>query len=104
MSVVTSPVKAYKQPREKRKYVFDFSELMSDSETISSIDVYESEIDGGGTSDLTLGSPSVGSDNQSVECWIEDGTDGVQYRVECVVTTSGGQILEADGRLVCRDT
>ena len=92
--------------RDPRDVVISFSKHLglTIDETIVSINTYESEINGGGASDLTLDTPSIGSDSQSVEIWISGGTDGVQYRVECVVTTSTGAILEADGILSVKDT
>jgi len=90
-----------KQPSEKRQYTMDFSNNMSTSETISSINSVASEMIGGGTTDLTIDSPTIVG--QTVTMWISGGTHHKRYRVEVTITTSTGAILQGDGILKLAD-
>jgi hypothetical protein len=109
-----------KQPSERRKYSFIFDNLMDEDagEVITEIKSITSEIVGGGTSDLSItgtgiaGAVTLEVDGEDaayrsgvvVECWIASGTDGNKYRVEALVETDAGQILEADGLLKIKNT
>lgn len=84
----------------------EFASLLTTNEIISSIDSITSETIGGGVSDLTITVPTIEDGNATssrVQCWIEEGTSGIKYRVEILVTTSDGQILEGDGILKVTD-
>jgi hypothetical protein len=105
---VTANQELCKQPAEKRKFGMEFAALMdtSSGEVISSIDGITSETISGGTSDLTITSPAIANGvatSSKVELWIAGGTAGLKYRIEILVTTSGGQILEGDGLLKVTD-
>jgi len=105
---VTANQELCKQPSEKRKFGMEFASLMDTSggEVISSIDAVTSETISGGVSDLTITLPSIVNGvatNSRVEVWIEAGTAGNRYRIEILVTTSDGQILEGDGILKVTD-
>lgn len=105
---VTASQELCKQPSERRKFGMEFASLMSTGtgEVISSIDSVTSETISGGASDLTITLPSIVDGNATssrVEFWIEDGTAGNKYRIEVLVTTSDGQILEGDGILKVTD-
>lgn len=86
----------------------EFASLMdiANAEVISSIDGVTSETISGGASDLTITLPTivngVGTSSR-IELWIEGGTAGIKYRIEILVTTSDGQILEGDGILKVTD-
>ena len=79
---------SYKITTENEQFTFDFSPIMSSSETISSatctIEVKE------GTdptpSSIKVGSPAISG--QQVAQRITGGLDGVIYRVEMTATTS----------------
>ena len=84
----------------------EFSSLLGTDEIISIISSITSETIDGGTSDLTITSPSIIDGNATdsrVTLWIEDGTAGLKYRIEILVNTSGGQILQGDGLLKVTD-
>ena len=103
---VTANQELCKQPAEKRKFSMEFSSLLATSETITSIDQITSETIDGGTSDLTITSPLITDGNATdsrVTLWIEGGTAGLKYRIEVLVNTSGGQILQGDGLLKVTD-
>ncbi len=103
---VTANQELCKQPAEKRKFSMEFSSLLGTDEIISIISSITSETIDGGTSDLTITSPSIIDGNATdsrVTLWIEDGTAGLKYRIEILVNTSGGQILQGDGLLKVTD-
>ena len=103
---VTANQELCKQPAEKRKFSMEFSSLLGTGEIISSISSIASETIDGGTSNLTITLPSIidGSATDSiVTLWIEGGTAGLRYRIEILVNTSGGQILQGDGLLKVTD-
>lgn len=98
--MVTAPEQLCKQPSEKRKYGMEFNSLLTSGETISSITSINSEKIDGSATDLSITSSGIQdgiSSSSRVTMWIESGTHGGMYRVEVLVTTSGGQILEGDG-------
>lgn len=97
MVSVTAPQNLPKQASEIRTYSMDFSNLMASDETIATISSVSSELRGGGTSDLTLSSETISG--QTVEVTISGGTKAKTYRIEIIITTSGGQTLEGDGLL-----
>ena len=74
---------------------------MVTGETIASITTLTSEMLGGGTTDLTITSPTIVA--QTVTMWIAGGTACNRYRVEVKVTTSTGAIIEGDGILKLSD-
>lgn len=104
MASVTAPQYFCQQPSESRLYSMDFAALMSSSETIeasSPAPVVTSELEGGGTSDLTIGTPSI--DGQKVKFRISGGTHAKDYRIEVVIETSDENTLSGDGVLQIRD-
>jgi hypothetical protein len=92
-----APENLCKQAAEKRQYAMNFANLMATAETISSISSVTSELRGEGTTDLTISSTAISG--QTVVMWIAGGTKAHAYRIEVIITTSGGQILEGDGIL-----
>jgi hypothetical protein len=99
----TAPELLCKSPLERRYYGMDFSNLMSDDETITEILSITSEKRGGGESDLLIDSTGIGDDNKSVEMYIASGTDFLTYRVEVYAKTSENQYLQGDGQLRVTD-
>lgn len=105
MPRVSSTSTLYKKAEETRTYSMDFSNLMATGETIEEaapVPVVSQERMGGSVStDLTIGAPSV--DGQEVIFAIAGGDNGKIYRLDVLITTSTGQILEGDGILHVRD-
>lgn len=97
---VTAPQILLKQPSEKLYFSMDFSNLVADGETISSPTVTSEKSDGS-VSDLDITGVTI--NGLTVEMWIADGTTNTKYRVEVVVNSSGGSIIEGDGILVVKD-
>ena len=106
----TSSSKVIKQPSESILYTFDFTPLLATDETISAISSFTEET----TSDLTIASTSVLAAavevdgvtiaiGKGVQGRISGGTDGWDYRIEVVVTTSDSNTREMDGILQVRD-
>jgi len=97
-----------KQPSESRKFSMEFNNILSSSETVTQITSLASEKIDGTTSDLTVGTTgietsSVSSKSSLVTFWVSGGSTGETYRVETVITTSSGAILEGDGILYVSD-
>lgn len=85
-----------KQASEIRTYSMDFANLMASDETISTKSV-TSELRGGGITDLTITSETISG--QIITMVIAGGTKANTYRIEVIITTSGGSTLEGDGLL-----
>lgn len=87
-----APAAYTKTPSEAIRFTFDYSQWDAiDDDPIASAVV--SEV---GTSDLTIGSPTVPATGKTVEVLISGGTDGECYTVRCLATTTGSQILQAN--------
>jgi len=100
----TADETAVKQPSERRRFTMDFSAKMSTAETIeasSPAPVVTSEKTCGSVSDLTIETPTISG--QTIQMWISAGTSKTRYRVEVVITTSTGAILEGDGIMKVSD-
>lgn len=89
MPTVTGTVT--KQPDEVLNIVFDFSSAIDDevSITINQISVSSDEI--AITNELVSG--------QNVTMKLSGGLTGKTYKVTCLVDTSDGEVLEADGKV-----
>lgn len=89
-----TPTLDYKDPEETLVVTFDFTKDLDPGETISSPTVTVA-IDNGGTDaayqSVLSGSPTaaVGVVTQVVTL----GVDGVDYRLQCKVNTSGSRVL-----------
>lgn len=90
-----------KKSGEKILVEMKFDEWLDDAVTISTINSVTSEICSGGTSDLTITAEAI--DGHSVTFFVDDGTDGVRYKVSANITTSAGETLIGDGQLVIED-
>lgn len=98
MSNSTADETAEKQPSERRQFTMDFAAKMSTLETIvasSPAPVITSEKICGSATDLTIETPTISG--QTLIMWISGGATGERYRIEAVITTSTGAILEGDG-------
>jgi hypothetical protein len=95
MTFLTSKIHIEKQSGETLNGGMDFSEWVDDDITLSSPSVTSSP------SGLTLGAATVSG--HIVSFTVEDGTHGVNYRVQVTVTTSDGETLIGDGILKVRD-
>lgn len=88
-----------KQPGETLPYAIDFTNLIPTGDSLSSVTSVTATPSGSG--DLTLGSASISG--TQVQFTIEGGIEGKMYRVEAIVVTTDGSILEGDGRLFVTD-
>ena len=100
---VTADQRLCKQPLEKRVFTMDFTSVLGSSEGVSSISGIVSEKVGGYATDLKISDSGISDDTKKVNMYIESGTNGVTYRVEVLVNTDAGQILEGDGILYITD-
>lgn len=102
MSCITAPQILFKQPTEKRKFTLSFRNLLPTGASISLIKTINSQMIGGDLSDLILSASGIESTG-TISMWIEGGSNN-RYRIEALVETSGGEILEGDGILKVTDT
>lgn len=87
-----------KYASESRKYDFDFTNLLSDKDAISSVSsITDSVYEGSETTGLTVGDGSV--NDPVVEVDISAGTGGVTYKLTCTVSTANGNTLVLVGYL-----
>lgn len=97
-----------KQPSEKRKFGIEFNNVLESAEVVSQITSLTSEKIDGSATDLTISStgietaPAIGK-NSLITFFVEGGTTGNTYRIETIVTSSSGAILEGDGILFVSD-
>ena len=102
--IITAPQVLQIQVGETRTLEMDFTNLLSTSETISSVDSVSQTIVGSTTtSDLTLGSASLDSTSKKVRFTCTGGTENNLYLIEVTVTTSSSSVLEGDGKLRVTD-
>ena len=97
-----------KQPAEYRKFSMEFNNLLASSETVSSITSITSEKIDGSATDLTISNSGIessptSSKNSLVTFWVACGTNGNNYRIETIVSTSDTATLEGDGILYVSD-
>jgi hypothetical protein len=85
-----------KQPTETRTYSIDFVNLLSSTETITSVVSVTATPSG-----LTLGTGVVSG--TSVAFRVSGGTDGTLYNLRVIVNTSSANVLEGDGLLEVTD-
>jgi hypothetical protein len=88
-----------KQPGETLPYAIDFTNLIPTGDSLSSVTSVTATPSGSG--DLTLGAATISG--TQVQFTIEGGIEGTMYRVEAIVVTAVGSILEGDGRLFVTD-
>lgn len=88
--------KLIKQPAESRLYSIDFANLLGTGESLSGTPTVTASPTG-----LTIGTPAISG--TTVQVRISSGSDGVPYKLECVVATSDGNTLEGDAILIVMD-
>lgn len=93
---LTAPQLLTKQPGETKKFSMDFSNWVAVGVTLSS-PLIESELVGGGTSDLTITSLQISG--QQVLFMVAGGTQAKSYIIQVTVTTNEGEVLQGDGML-----
>lgn len=92
-----------KQPDESRLYTVDFSNFpeIKNGEVITNVNSKNYSIYRGSseTLSLVLKGEVISSDQKKAQLRIEDGTDGLIYKVTITIETDQGNILEGDGYL-----
>jgi hypothetical protein len=83
-----------KQPRELLDYDIDLSRWMPDGDHAVSAQVF---IDDGLTLEATIITAT------QVKLWISGGTDGENYLIAVLTTTSGGRLKEVDIEIRVRE-
>lgn len=96
-----------KDSGETRTYTWDFTNVLADGETLSSVTgvtVYEADSTGAyaSSSALTVGSTTLAS--PLVTAAVSGGVAGRMYVLECKCATSGGQAAIVTGGLSVHDT
>lgn len=89
----------YKQPAETLDYDINFSEFLSDGDTIlsagspavpSPLNVVVSP------SGMTLGPTFVIGGGKVIKQWLSGGTNGVKYKVTLTVTSNAGRVKQVE--------
>ena len=75
-----------KQPRETESYTIDYTDDLTDGDEIISC--------AGSVSPEGIELMSTVHDGGSVRVWLRGGTVGVKYKVEVIITTGDGRVLE----------
>ena len=100
---LTANQRLCKQPTESRLFTMDFTSVLGSSEGVSSISGISSQKVGGYATDLSITNSGISSDTKKVNMYIASGSNGTTYRVEVLVNTDAGQVLEGDGILYITD-
>lgn len=88
----------YKQPAENLDYDIDFSEFLSDGDSIvaSGNPPIPSPLSVAVTpAGLTLG-PTFVLDGKSVKQWLSGGTNGIKYKITLTVTSNAGRVKQVE--------
>ena len=88
-----------KQPVESAPYEIDFTNLIPTGDSLSSVTSVTATPSGSG--DLTLGYVTISG--TKVQFLVEGGIEGTMYRIDAVVVTAAGYVLNGDGRLFVTD-
>ena len=91
----TAPEVLVKLPEDIAQYSMSFASILADGETISTVSSAVSDPTGLTITDSTI----VG---EVVTIKITGGTDGVNYRVKIIITTSLSNTYRGDGLLKVR--
>ena len=97
-----------KQPSEKRKFGIEFNNVLGVGEVVSQITSLVTQKIDGSVTDLTISTTGIETTAaigkaSLVTLWIEGGTTGNTYRIETIIASSSGAILEGDGILYVSD-
>ena len=87
-----------KQPSETLPYAIDFTNLLPTGDTLASVTSVTATPSG--TGHLTLGTAAISG--TEVQFTIAGGEERT-YRIEALVVTAAGNIIEGDGRLLVAD-
>lgn len=85
-----------KQPADQLDYDLDFSDWLSNDDTIVGAQAVSSVPD-----ELEISSVTVS--DQAVKVWVSGGLDGSTYKVTTTVTTAEGRIKELDFKIRVKD-
>jgi len=94
-----------KQPNEARQYDIPFTQELRSGDTIASITSVTATKMGLVTevSALTVGTPTTNATDDTVQVTLSVGTDGEHYKLETIVVTNDGDVLEVDTMLYVAD-
>jgi hypothetical protein len=88
----------YKQPAETLDFDIDFSQFLSDGDSLVSTGnpPVPSPLDVAVTpSGLNLG-PTFVLNGKTVKQWLSGGTDGVKYKITLTVTSNAGRVKQVE--------
>lgn len=89
----------YKQPAESLDYDIDFTDFLSDGDTLvstgnppvpSPLSVVVSP------SGLTLGPTVVINNGKTIKQWLSGGTDGTKYKITLTATSNAGRVKQVE--------
>lgn len=95
-----------KRRGESRLYNFDFSQFpeIAGGDTLTGIPAVAAVLFSGQGNPPAITSPSIASDNKSVNVMLASGDDGTTWRMECTCSTTAGSILVCVGLLDINET
>ena len=88
-----------KQPAENLDYDIDFSEFLSEGDTLQSLGIPPVPNPLSVTvspSGVVIGSTFVINNGKGVKQWLSGGTNGVKYKITLTATTNGGRIKQVE--------
>ena len=94
-----------KQPDEARQYDIPFVQELRSGDIIASVtSVTATKMDlVTEVSGLTVGTPTTNAADDTVQVTLSVGTDGEHYKIETIVVTVDGDVLEVDTMLYVAD-
>lgn len=81
-----------KTPSERKRYAIDYSQWLDTAEALSSFSFSVTPTTG--VAPLTVEGAALNSAHNAISFFATGGDVGVQYVVDVIATTSGGQIKE----------
>lgn len=92
-----------KQPADVLDYDIDFSEWLRSGDTIETIDVVITRLDGAAIEVGDLAVKYTINNTPIVKVWLEKGVDGQSYKLEITVVTREGRTKQVELRARVRD-
>ena len=90
--------KIEKQPTDRQNYFVKYEEYLQEGELLLSA-LAQVDIVG----ELYVIGPVVMADDKTLEFWLEDGVDGVTYKLDITVTTTIGNVKQDEFKVKVKE-
>lgn len=87
-----------KQPNEVIDVDVSFDTFLPALDAIVSIESFPDDVS------LVIPFTDIVDNSRTAKIWLQDGTDGIDYKVTVRVHTSGGRIVEAEFKVKLKET